>query len=66
MTEQGHGGCCAPVRVPVAPSRTAGPTPAPAPPRAAATELVALDGGWFQMGSVDAYAYEEDGEGPVR
>jgi formylglycine-generating enzyme required for sulfatase activity len=27
---------------------------------------VALDGGWFQMGSDDAFAYEDDGEGPVR
>jgi formylglycine-generating enzyme required for sulfatase activity len=30
-------------------------------------DLVALDGGWFRMGSAERYAaYEEDGEGPVR
>jgi formylglycine-generating enzyme required for sulfatase activity len=28
--------------------------------------MVALDGGWFLMGSEDPFAYEEDGEGPVR
>ena len=32
----------------------------------AAMPLVALDGGWFLMGSDDSYIYEEDGEGPVR
>jgi len=62
MTEQGHGGCCAPVRAPTAQSRSG----APAPARSGAAELVALDGGWFQMGSDDAYTYQEDGEGPVR
>jgi formylglycine-generating enzyme required for sulfatase activity len=36
------------------------------PVRSGTTELVALDGGWFRMGSDDAYAHEEDGEGPVR
>jgi formylglycine-generating enzyme required for sulfatase activity len=28
--------------------------------------LVALDGGWFLMGSEDPMAYQDDGEGPVR
>jgi formylglycine-generating enzyme len=28
--------------------------------------LVAIDGGWFLMGSEDTFAYPADGEGPVR
>jgi formylglycine-generating enzyme len=58
------GGCCAVSRAgSVSPSsehRTASAT------RLRAAELVTLDGGWFRMGSADLYAYEEDGEGPVR
>jgi formylglycine-generating enzyme required for sulfatase activity len=34
--------------------------------RTGAADLVGLDGGWFRMGSDDAYAYHGDGEGPVR
>jgi sulfatase modifying factor 1 len=64
MTEPEHGGCCAPVRVDTAPTRSGEPTPASDGPDA--PDLIALDGGWFEMGSEDAYAYEEDGEGPVR
>ena len=64
MTEHGHGGCCAPGSVTTALPRPDESDPEPA--GADATELVALDGGWFRMGSDDAYAYEEDGEGPVR
>jgi len=66
MTEQGHGGCCAPARVASLRPRSGDPAPALAPGGSGDTELVALEGGWFQMGSDDAYAYEEDGEGPVR
>jgi formylglycine-generating enzyme len=29
-------------------------------------ESVALQGGEFLMGSVDRFAYPEDGEGPIR
>src|SRR4051812_19081540 len=64
MIERGRGGCCVPVRDATAGSRPAEPAVAVARPDAA--ELVALDGGWFRMGSDDAYSYEEDGEGPVR
>src|SRR3954453_13157343 len=64
MTEQGREDCCAPGRVATAPSRAAELPPELA--AAGAAELIALDGGWFQMGSEDTYAYEEDGEGPVR
>src|SRR3954462_13093709 len=64
MSELRHGGCCAPVRE--ATSRPRSAEPAQVQDTAGATDLVALDGGWFTMGSDDAYAYEEDGEGPVR
>jgi formylglycine-generating enzyme len=64
MTEPGHEGCCAPGRV--ATRRPSPDQPALPPARSGAADLVALDGGWFQMGSDDVYAYEEDGEGPVR
>jgi sulfatase modifying factor 1 len=64
MTGQGHRGCCAPGRVATAVSRPS--TPEPARVRSNTAELIALDGGWFRMGSDDAYAYEADGEGPVR
>ncbi len=33
---------------------------------APSTKLVQMDGGWFLMGSDDAFAHQEDGEGPVR
>jgi len=66
MTGQGHGGCCAPARVATLRPRSGDPAPALAPGGSRDTELVALKGGWFQMGSDDAYAYQEDGEGPVR
>jgi sulfatase modifying factor 1 len=64
MTEQRHESCCAPGRV----ATQATPSGEPAVPsaRRGAADLVALDGGWFQMGSEDGYAYEADGEGPVR
>jgi sulfatase modifying factor 1 len=64
MTGQGHGCCCAPGRVATAVSRPGAPEPARV--RSDTAELVTLDGGWFRMGSDDAYAYEADGEGPVR
>jgi sulfatase modifying factor 1 len=64
MTEQGHGDCCAPGRMATVQSRPSEPAPTPA--RSDAAELVVLAGGRFQMGSDDAYAHEEDGEGPVR
>jgi sulfatase modifying factor 1 len=68
MIESEHGGCCVPVRrdtaVGTAPAESAEPAPEPDP--SVAVELMALDGGWFEMGSEDSYAYEEDGEGPVR
>src|SRR3569832_2253889 len=64
MGELRHGGCCAPGREATARPRSDEPVPVQA--TAEATDLVALDGGWFTMGSDDAYAYEEDGEGPVR
>jgi sulfatase modifying factor 1 len=64
MTEHGHPACCAAVQVGTPRSRPV--PPASASLRTDATELVALDGGWFQMGSDDVYAYQQDGEGPVR
>ena len=64
MTEHGHGDCCAPVRA--AKRRLPPGAVAPASPPSDVADLVAIDGGWFQMGSDDVYAYEEDGEGPVR
>ena len=64
MTEHGHGDCCAPVRA--ATRRLQPGAVAPASPPSDVADLVAIDGGWFQMGSDDVYAYEEDGEGPVR
>jgi sulfatase modifying factor 1 len=64
MGQLRHGGCCAPGREATARPRSDEPVPVQA--TAGATGLVALDGGWFTMGSDDAYAYEEDGEGPVR
>ena len=64
MTEQEHPSCCAPGRVATHRSRSVQPAPPSA--RSGAAELVALDGGWFAMGSDDVYAYEDDGEGPVR
>jgi formylglycine-generating enzyme len=66
MTEQGHGACCAPVQVATVRSPSGPSVPAPASARSGDAELVGLDGGWFRMGSDDAYAYERDGEGPVR
>jgi len=70
MTDQIQGTCCAPVHVATARSRSAQPASASASAsalvRSGAADLVALDGGWFRMGSDDAYAYEGDGEGPVR
>src|SRR3954466_8533232 len=61
----GHkGGCCAVSRGGSA-SLSFDDRTAPSTLRGAA-ELVALDGGWFRMGSADLYAYEDDGEGPVR
>src|SRR4051794_1293511 len=68
MTALEHRSCCAPVQLAVAPRRPDAPAatnPAGSPGRSGAG-LVALDGGWFRMGSDDVYAYEEDGEGPVR
>ena len=64
MTEQEHPSCCAPGRVATHRSRSVQPAPPSA--RSCAAELIALDGGWFRMGSDDVYAYEDDGEGPVR
>jgi len=65
MITHGHDACCAPVQ-----AVTASPRPALAmtPARFGGADLVALDGGWFRMGSDDAYAfaYQDDGEGPVR
>jgi formylglycine-generating enzyme len=66
VAEQRHGGCCAPGRVATARPRSGAPAAASEPAGSVAADLVALDGGWFQMGSDDLYAYEEDGEGPVR
>jgi sulfatase modifying factor 1 len=66
MTDQEHGACCAPVQLATVRSPSDPFLLAPASVRPAAAELVALDGGWFRMGSDDAYAYERDGEGPVR
>ena len=63
MTEQEHQACCSPSRTALATSHTAESAQVPVPRHA---DLVALDGGWFRMGSEDAYAYPEDGEGPVR
>jgi formylglycine-generating enzyme required for sulfatase activity len=34
--------------------------------RPVTSPMVDLDGGWFRMGSDDPFAYEDDGEGPVR
>ena len=64
MTEQEHPSCCAPGRVATHRSRSVQPARPSA--RSGAAGLVALDGGWFTMGSDDVYAYEDDGEGPVR
>jgi sulfatase modifying factor 1 len=64
MTEQRHESCCAPGRV--ATQRSPSDRPALPSARSGAADLVALDGGWFRMGSDDGYAYEDDGEGPVR
>jgi sulfatase modifying factor 1 len=64
MTEDAPGNCCTPARAATAEARPAAP-PRPSGARRAAG-LVALDGGWFRMGSDDAYAYPGDGEGPVR
>ncbi|WIM94240.1 formylglycine-generating enzyme family protein [Actinoplanes oblitus] len=40
--------------------------PSPPPAGSVVADLVALGGGTFRMGSDDRYAYQEDGEGPVR
>jgi sulfatase modifying factor 1 len=59
--------CCSVPPIAMAPPQPNPPAvlaPAAGPVRR--TDLIALDGGWFQMGSDDAYAYEDDGEGPVR
>jgi formylglycine-generating enzyme len=65
MVESEHRDCCAPGRVDAGVG-LARAEPAPARGRSTAVELIPLDGGWFEMGSDDFYAYEEDGEGPVR
>jgi len=64
MPDVDSGGCCAPARegTPPAPQETVAAV-AVRPP---GTSSVALDGGWFLMGSEDPMAYEGDGEGPVR
>ena len=64
MTAQKHRACCAPGRAAPVRSPTGGRAPAPA--RSGAADLVMLEGGWFRMGSDDGFAYEQDGEGPVR
>jgi sulfatase modifying factor 1 len=66
MIDHRQGTYCAPVQV--APARPPSVPPMHAPGRDGfgAADLVALDGGWFRMGSEDAYAYQDDGEGPVR
>jgi sulfatase modifying factor 1 len=64
MSEHEPGGCCAPSRSAPPRTGTGGPVLTGPDPRCA--ELVALDGGWFRMGSEDAVAYMDDGEGPVR
>jgi sulfatase modifying factor 1 len=66
MSEQRHGACCAPVQVATVRSRSGPSAPAPALAGTGTANLVGLDGGWFRMGSDDAYAYHGDGEGPVR
>jgi sulfatase modifying factor 1 len=66
MITHDHGTCCAPAQVATAEPRSVPPAPAPAEAQVGAADLVPLDGGWFRMGSEDAYAYENDGEGPVR
>ncbi|WP_406209229.1 formylglycine-generating enzyme family protein [Kitasatospora sp. NBC_01560] len=63
--------CCTPGRRPEGPGEP-GPPGLSAPPVAqsdappAGPRPVRLDGGRFRMGSDDALAYPEDGEGPVR
>ncbi|MFF2044203.1 formylglycine-generating enzyme family protein [Kitasatospora sp. NPDC058170] len=66
--------CCTPGRA----ARTPHPAPAPTPtgastapdsastPDPASAPSVRLAGGGFAMGSTDAHAYPEDGEGPLR
>src|SRR4051812_33379191 len=65
MVESEHRDCCAPRRADAG-IGLARAEPAPVRGRSTAVELIPLDGGWFEMGSDDFYAYEEDGEGPVR
>jgi sulfatase modifying factor 1 len=56
--------CCTPSRE--ADPRTRRPAARPNSPTDGAARLVRLGGGWFRMGSDDATAYPQDGEGPVR
>ncbi|MER7753729.1 formylglycine-generating enzyme family protein [Kitasatospora sp. NPDC097643] len=53
---------------PPTPAPGPGPDPDPGPGPAGDDDggTVALAGGWFRMGSEEALAYPEDGEGPVR
>ncbi len=66
MIEHRSGANCAPVQVATAPPRSMPPASVEASIRSRGAGLVPLDGGWFRMGSDDAYADENDGEGPVR
>ncbi|MFF3399892.1 formylglycine-generating enzyme family protein [Streptomyces sp. NPDC002659] len=59
--------CCTPGRDGDSPRAPASASAEPQTNAAdAAPRLVRLEGGWFRMGSDDALAYPEDGEGPVR
>ncbi|MGK4584633.1 formylglycine-generating enzyme family protein [Kitasatospora sp. HPMI-4] len=57
--------CCTPGRG-GDPPRPLPASTAGAPGARTRQETVRLDGGWFTMGSEDASAYPQDGEGPVR
>ena len=63
VTEMEQGHCCAPER---GGTRDTPVMVATAADRPITSPMVALDGGWFLMGSEDPFAYEDDGEGPVR
>ncbi|GAA4882337.1 formylglycine-generating enzyme family protein [Saccharopolyspora cebuensis] len=69
MSEQQEAGCCGAARDalgPQAPPAAPASTPVRGGRTGTAPRLVDLPGGTFEMGSEDADAVPEDGEGPVR